>query len=108
MDKIHNEMSKDKSMRDSISLQHKMEVVNKPRSFLCLPEEGTKQHRYVPLSYPQEITETFTNLLGVTTQLTRFVYFIESEKYDILLRKKTLNEDEKKLNIKFDIFLALN
>ena len=105
MNKIHNQFPKDKSIRDSISFQHKMKMVNTPRSFLCLQEEGTEQNRYVPLSNPQEITETITNSLGVTTKLIRFVYFIESEKYDVLLRKKTLNEDEKKrkkLNINFD------
>ena len=103
MNKIHNQFPKDKSIRDSISFQHKMKMVNTPRSFLYLQEEGTEQNRYVPLSNPQEITKTVTNSLGVTTQLTRFVYFIESEKYEVLLRKKTLNEDEKeKLNIKFD------
>ena len=95
MNKIHNQFPKDKSIRDSISFQHKMKMVNTPRSFLYLQEEGTEQNRYVPLSNPQEITETITNSLGVTTKLIRFVYFIESEKYDVLLRKKTLNEDEK-------------
>ena len=84
MNKIHNQFPKDKSIRDSISFQHKMKMVNTPRSFLYLQEEGTEQNRYVPLSNPQEITETITNSLGVTTKLIRFVYFIESEKYDVI------------------------
>ena len=52
MNKIHNQFPKDKSIRDSISFQHKMKMVNTPRSFLYLKEEGTEQNRYVPLSNP--------------------------------------------------------